>query len=131
MCCLAFQTRDPRLGKGERRLGLAMFLALPLDLQKGLAKLIPVHGSWKDVRTLLTLPVKGAEGAEEGDAEQKDPKDSSLGALDETLSQELVSIFADALRKDIRTVSGSEQQGAAGDGGKDEENDDFVHVDKP
>lgn len=53
MCCLAFHARDPRCGKGEKSLGISLFLALPHVLRNALAVCLPQHGSWKDVRTLM------------------------------------------------------------------------------
>jgi len=158
MCCLAFQTRDPRLGKGERRLGLTMFLALPVALQIALAKLIPVHGSWKDVRTLLTLPkalAEDEEGNQEKVSEPMQPQlcvkcyeffgnaanlnmcskcfrgargraSPPLGVLEESVSQELVALFADALRRDMRLVEA--RAAASGADATEGDKDGFVHV---
>ena len=82
MCCLAFQTRDPRQGKGERSLGLTLFLALPAALQNALAVCLPEHGSWKDIRSLMIRD-----------------KDISTDLLNV-----LVKLYGSALIKDLQCV---------------------------
>jgi hypothetical protein len=54
---MAFQTRDVRGGRGERRLFYLMFKAIAaynLELAQDLIPLIPEYGSWDDMFTLAT-----------------------------------------------------------------------------
>jgi hypothetical protein len=54
---MAFQTRDIRGGRGERRLFYLMFKAIAaynLELAQDLIPLIPEYGSWDDMFTLAT-----------------------------------------------------------------------------
>ena len=87
MCCLAFQTRDPRKGKGEKKLGLDLFLLLPEELQVALAPCIPEHGSWKDVRLLLTNE-----------------------KVSEVVKTALLGLFTKTLRKDFDEHAASEAE---------------------
>lgn len=57
LAALAFQTRDVRGGRGERRLFYLMFKAIAaynLELAQDLIPLIPEYGSWDDMFTLAT-----------------------------------------------------------------------------
>ena len=64
---------------------MTLFLALPDALQIGLAKCIPEHGSWKDVRSLMTKT-----------------EDVSPGLLDT-----LVKLYGAALNKDLQSAAAS------------------------
>jgi len=61
LAVLAFQTRDVRGGRGERRLFYLMFKAIAaynLELAQDLIPLIPEYGSWDDMFALATeLPL--------------------------------------------------------------------------
>jgi len=88
---LAFQTRDCRGGKGERRLFHAMFLRMFEHFPEQCLKVLPLvteYGSFKDYTQLYQMAVQ----------EQDDP------AKFAALSCAVVDAFAAALRKDQDAV---------------------------